>query len=103
LRERVSVVVNCPPGEVPADEWARRHPIRASVRKAINNSALLRNLESRVRGNNGASGAPTDEYTFVPGETAGFSNILECAGQLPAVATTGIKLPYLHRSQARTN
>jgi glycosyltransferase involved in cell wall biosynthesis len=103
LRERVTVVVNCPPGEQPADEWARRHPIRASVRKAINNSALLRNLESRVRGNNGGSEAPTGEYTFVAGETAGFSNILECAGQLPAVATTGIKLPYLHRSQARTN
>lgn len=102
LRERVSIVVNSLPGEDPAHEWARRHPLRASVRKVINNSSVLTNLESRVRGGNGSAGAPPSDYTFVAGESAGFTNILECARKLPAVANEGKKLPYLHRSQARS-
>ena len=87
LRERVSVVVNCPPGRDPADEWARRHPVRTSVRKVISRSALLTNLESAVRRRNrDRPQAPASSTTFVPGDVAGFSNILECARKLPALA-----------------
>jgi glycosyltransferase involved in cell wall biosynthesis len=87
VRERISVVVNCPPGREPSDEWARIHPVRASVRRAINNSVLLTNLESLVRRRSGGPQASGAFYTFVHGEVAGFSNILECARQLPALAS----------------
>jgi glycosyltransferase involved in cell wall biosynthesis len=86
VRERVSVVVNTPAGREPFDEWARLHPVRASVRKAINNSTLLTNLESLVRRRGAGPNGPGGFYTFVTGEAAGFSNILECARQLPALA-----------------
>jgi glycosyltransferase involved in cell wall biosynthesis len=102
LRERVSVVVNCPEGSDPGEEWGRRHPFRASLRKVINNSTVLINLESIIRGRSGAPNGAGGLYTFVGGEAAGFGNILECAQQLPGLGDTGMKLPYLLRSQART-
>jgi glycosyltransferase involved in cell wall biosynthesis len=86
LRDRLSVVVSCPLDRKPADEWARLHPVRASVRKMINDSALLTNLEARVRGRSNRPPSPNGSYTFVRGEIAGFDNILECARQLPALA-----------------
>jgi glycosyltransferase involved in cell wall biosynthesis len=86
LRERISVVVTCPPDSDPGEEWGRRHPFRASVRKVINNSARLTNLESLVRGRSRGLQVPRGSHTYVPGAAAGFNNILECARQLPALA-----------------
>jgi glycosyltransferase involved in cell wall biosynthesis len=86
VRERVNVVVNCPDGQDPLDEWARRHPVRASVRKAINSSASLTKLESLMRGqgsNRQHRSLDGEAYVLVSGEAAGFADILECARQLP--------------------
>jgi glycosyltransferase involved in cell wall biosynthesis len=88
LRERVETVVNCPDGQDPSKEWARRHPLRATVRDAINNSTLLRNMESFLRQRN--AHRPTDfgPSTLVSGAAGQFSNILECARQLHVLART---------------
>ena len=87
LRTRVNTVVNCPPGGDPADEWARMHPVRGLARKVINRSAVLTNLESLARRRNRTPQAPNGSSTFVSGDVAGFSNILECARKLPALAS----------------
>lgn len=56
---------------------------RRSLRKLINRSAILANLESRVRSQNHRA---KDMPLSVAGASVGFDNILECAGKLPALA-----------------
>lgn len=57
--------------------------VKRSLRRLINSSSLLINLESRVRQR---SDRGKDTPLTVPGAAAGFDNILECAQQLPALA-----------------
>jgi glycosyltransferase involved in cell wall biosynthesis len=86
VREQVETLTR-PVREITYEEWVRLHPVRASVRKAINSSPLLTNLESVVRRRGKDSHnttAPQIKTLF--GEAAGFSNILECARRLPALA-----------------
>lgn len=86
LREQVETLID-PERESSYDEWLRRHPIRASLRKAINSSPLLANIESSVRRRGKDSHNTTaPQFKTLSGEVAGFSNILECARRLPALA-----------------
>jgi len=57
--------------------------VKRSIRKLINSSSMLTNLESRVRQR---SDRHKDAPLTVTGAAAGFNNILECAQQLPALA-----------------
>ena len=64
-------------------ETRSRPLVKRSIRKLINSSSLLTNLESRVR----QRGERSKDGPFtVAGAAAGFHNILECAQQLPALA-----------------
>jgi glycosyltransferase involved in cell wall biosynthesis len=86
VRERVTAVVSCPDDRDPGEEWARTHPVRATVRRAIDNSPFLGKVESLFRQR---SAHRPDDYgpsTLISGATAGFSNILECARQLNGLA-----------------
>ena len=86
LREQVEARIEAAAG-ISADEWARQHPLRSAVRKTINGSSLLSKLESSVRRRNSdAHNASAPQPKALAGEAAGFSNILECARQLPALA-----------------
>lgn len=86
VSQQVEQMLNRSQG-ITADEWARTHPLRASVRKAINSSRFLTGLESVVRGRrNYSHDATTPQPRALSGETAGFTNILECARRLPALA-----------------
>ena len=86
VRQQVETLID-PARETSYDEWLRRHPLRASVRKAINSSPLLTNVESLVRRRGKDSHNTTAPHIkTLSGEVAGFSNILECARRLPALA-----------------
>jgi glycosyltransferase involved in cell wall biosynthesis len=86
VRQQVEALTD-PARETSYDEWLRRHPLRASVRRAINGSPLLTNLESLVRRRGKNSDHTTaPQVKALSGEVAGFSNILECARRLPALA-----------------
>jgi glycosyltransferase involved in cell wall biosynthesis len=86
VREKVTIVVNCPDGQDAFDEWSRRHPVRASVRRIISHSSKLSSLESLVRGRRGDQerrSGNRGQNMLVSGEAAGFGDILECARKLP--------------------
>jgi glycosyltransferase involved in cell wall biosynthesis len=88
VSEKVEIVVTCAESEDPLEAWARRHPLRSSVRKVIAKSPLLTNLESVIRGrkDNGSHRPESGAYEAVSGAEAGFNNILECARKLPELA-----------------
>jgi len=73
-----------------------RNPIKRAARKVVNSSSVLTNLESLVRKRRPAETAVAEPVVVEPqpaagpeiviGAEAGFSNILECARKLPALA-----------------
>jgi glycosyltransferase involved in cell wall biosynthesis len=92
VREKVEIVISCGEGEDPLLEWARRHPVRAGMRKVIDRAPLLANLEAAVRGRKRDAPHPpeAERYANISGAEAGFENILQCAQRLPDVTRAEI-------------
>ncbi len=70
------------------------NPIKRAARKVVNSSSVLMNLESLVRKPRTVESAvveppPAAGPEIIRGEDAGFSNILECARQLPGLTRAG--------------
>jgi glycosyltransferase involved in cell wall biosynthesis len=85
VRERVETVITAGEGEDPLEVWARRHPFRSALRRTINRSPLLANLEAAVRGRKprGAHPREANRHAYISGADEGFNGILECARRLP--------------------
>ncbi len=85
VRQRVELETGCAVGGDPWEAWTRRHPIRATMRKVVDSSPLLANVESILRGRK-RNGSRPPSNTILSGTELGFNNILDCARRLPQLA-----------------